>query len=147
MKYQVGETGRVVVVRFDHDDVILDNIIDIVRKERIRAAVFYLVGGLKEAKIVVGPEKEDLPPTPVWRGLKESHETLGIGTIFWHGDEPKIHFHGAYGKHDSAKVGCLREMAETFIVLEGIIIELKGINATRELDLKSNMILLNLPEH
>jgi len=144
VKYQVGETGRAVVVRFDHDDAIIDSLVEIARKERIKAAVFYLVGGLKEAKIVVGPEKEDLPPTPVWKILKDSHETLGIGTIFWHGDEPGIHFHGAYGKHDSAKVGCLRETAETFIVLEGIIIELKGIDATRELDPKSNMILLDI---
>ncbi len=144
MKYRIGEIGRVIVVKFEDGDAILDNLIEIAKKENIRAGIFYLVGGIKNARIVVGPEKEELPPTPVWKSLKESHETLGIGTIFWHGDEPRIHFHGAYGKHDSAKVGCLREMAETFIVLEGIIIELKGIDATRELDPKSNMILLDI---
>lgn len=145
MKYQTGEVGRVIIAKFEDGDVILDNLIDIARKENISAGIFYLVGGIKNARIVVGPEKEELPPTPSWRGLKESHEMLGIGTIFWHDDEPKIHLHGAYGKHDSSKVGCLREIAETFIVLEGIIFELKGTTAIRKPDLKSGMILLDIP--
>ena len=145
MKYQTGEIGRVIVAKFEDGDAILENLIDIAKKENIRAGIFYLVGGIKNARIVVGPEKEELPPTPVWKELVDSHETMGIGTIFRYGDEPKIHLHGAYGKHDSTKVGCLREMAETFIVLEAIIFELKGIDAVRNLDPKSNMVLLDMP--
>jgi uncharacterized protein len=146
MKYQAGEFGRVIVIRFEDGDAVLDNILDIARNENIRAGVFYLVGGMKNATIVVGPEKEELPPVPVWREIKESHETMGVGTIFWQGDEPKIHFHGSFGKKDTVKVGCLRETAETFIVLEGIIMEIKGVNAVRSLDPKSNMVLLDLTE-
>lgn len=145
MKYRTGEVGRVIVARFEDGDVILDNIIGIAKKEAIRAGVFYLLGGMKNAKIVVGPEKDELPPVPVWRELKESHEIVGIGTIFCHDEEPKIHFHGAYGKRDSVRAGCLRETADTFIVLECVILEIKGINATRELDPASGMMLLNLP--
>jgi uncharacterized protein len=145
MKYRTGEVGRVIVARFEDGDSIIDNIIGIVKKEAIRAGVFYLLGGMKNAKIVVGPEKDELPPIPVWREMKESHEIAGIGTIFWHEEEPKIHFHGAYGKHDNVRVGCLREMADTFIVLECIILEIKGIDAIRKLDPASGMILLNLP--
>jgi len=145
MKYQTGEIGRVIVAKFEDGDVILDNLIEIAKKEDIKTGVFYLVGGVKNAKIVVGPEEDVLPPTPVWRELRDSHEMVGIGTIFWHKNEPKIHFHGAYGKHDRMKAGCLREMAETFIILEGIIFELKGIDAIRSLDPKSNMVLLDMP--
>ena len=145
MKYQTGEIGRVIVAKFEDGDVILDNLIEIAKKEDIKTGVFYLVGGVKNAKIVVGPEEDVLPPTPVWRELRDSHEMVGIGTIFWHKNEPKIHFHGAYGKHDRMKAGCLREMAETFIILEGIIFELKGIDAIRNLDPKSNMVLLDMP--
>jgi uncharacterized protein len=144
MKYQTGEVGRVIVARFEDGDAIIDNIIGIAKKERIRSGVFYLLGGMKNAKIVVGPEKDELPPIPVWREMKESHEIAGIGTIFWHEEEPKIHFHGAYGKHDNVRVGCLREMADTFIVLECIILEMKGIDATRKLDPASGMVLLSL---
>jgi predicted DNA-binding protein with PD1-like motif len=144
MKYQVGETGRVVVARFEDGDEIIQGLMDIAKTEDIRAAVFYLVGGIKEAKIVVGPEKDELPPTPVWKTLNESHESAGVGTIFWYGNEPRIHFHGMYGKHESVKTGCLRELAKTFIIMEAVIVEIKGIDAVRDLDSASQMVLLKM---
>lgn len=113
-------------------------------REDIKSAVFYLVGGMREGRIVVGPEKEELPPVPVWKELKESHEIVGIGTIFRQGDEPKIHFHAAFGKKDMVKVGCLREASETFIVLEAIIMEIEGVDATREVDPRIGMALLRV---
>ena len=144
MRYQVGRTGRVVVARFEDREDVLGNLTDIARKEEIKSAVFYLIGGMREGRIVVGPEKEELPPKPVWKELKESHEIVGIGTIFPQEGEPKIHFHGAFGKKDMVKVGCLREMSETFLVLEAIIMEIDGINASRELDPVSGVALLSL---
>jgi predicted DNA-binding protein with PD1-like motif len=144
VKYQVGDVGRVIVARFEDGDDILTGLSDIASKESIRAAVFYLVGGIKESTIVVGPENDDPPPVPVWRELKESHETQGVGTIFRQGEEPKIHFHGAYGKRDMARMGCLRGSAKTFLVMEAVIIEIKGVNAIRDLDPLSGMVLLKL---
>ncbi|MFA5847365.1 MAG: DUF296 domain-containing protein [Thermodesulfovibrionales bacterium] len=144
MKYQTGKTGRVVVARFeDHEDV-LANLVNIAKKENIRAGIFYIIGGMREGSIVVGPEKDVMPPVPVWKELKESHEVVGLGTIFYQGEDPKVHFHGAFGKKDMVKVGCLREKSETFLVLEAVIIELEGINAVRELDPVSGLTLLKL---
>ena len=144
MKYQVGDVGRIVVARFEDGDDILEGLSGIARKEGIKAAVFYLVGGVKESKIVVGPENDTPPPVPVWRDLEESHETHGVGTIFWQGEEPKVHFHGSYGKKDTAKTGCLRGTAKTFLVMEAVIVEIKGVNAIRDLDPLSGMVLLKL---
>lgn len=144
MKYQTGKSGRIIVARFDDHDDVIGNLVQIAKKEDIRAGVFHIIGGMREGKIVVGPESDDLPPKPVWKELGESQEVLGLGTIFWHKDEPKIHFHGAFGKKDTVKAGCLRGGSETFLVLEAIIIEIEGINATREIDPASGMILLKL---
>lgn len=144
MKYQVGRTGRVVVARFEDREDVLGNLASIARKENIRAAAFYLVGGMREARIVVGPEKDVIPPEPVWKELEESHEVTGFGTIFFQGDEPKVHFHGAFGKKDMVKVGCMREKSETFLVLEAVIIEMEGIDAVREFDPVSGLTLLKL---
>jgi len=144
MKYQVGKTGRVVIARFEDKEDVLGNLCSIAKKENIRAAVVYLVGGMREGKIVVGPEKDAMPPVPVWKELGESHEIVGVGTIFYQGDEPKVHLHGAFGKKDMVKVGCLREKSETFLVLEAIIVEIEGVNALREMDPVSGLMLLKL---
>ena len=144
MNYQVGQMGRVVVARFEDGDDILGGLTDIARKEGIRAAVFTLVGGVKESRIVVGPETDEMPPVPVWRELEESHEAVGSGTIFWHGEEPKLHFHGAYGKWDKVRMGCLREQGKAFLVMEAVIMEITGVNAARDLDPVSRMVLLKL---
>ncbi len=144
MNYQIGKTGRVAVARFEDGENILESIVDIAKKEDIRRAVFYLIGGIKRGRVVVGPEEEKLPPEPVWKDIAESHEILGIGTLFPEGDEPKIHFHGAFGKKEMVKVGCLRGASETFLVIEAIITEIVGIDARRELDEASGLSLLKL---
>ena len=144
MKYQIGEVGRVVVARFEDGEDIIENIIAISKKENIKNAVFHLVGGIRQGRVVVGSEKEALPPEPVWKDISGSHELLGTGTIFYQEDEPKIHFHGAFGKRDMVKVGCLRGKSETFLVLEAVIIEMQGINAKREIDQASGLALLKL---
>ncbi|MBE7446493.1 MAG: DUF296 domain-containing protein [Planctomycetia bacterium] len=144
MKYQVGKVGRVVVARFEDKEDVLGNLGSIIKKEGIRAAAFYLLGGMREGRIVVGPEKDELPPTPVWRELGESHEVVGFGTIFYQNNEPKVHLHAAFGKKDAVKVGCLRENSQTFLVLEAVIIELNGINAVREFDPVSGLNILKL---
>lgn len=140
----MGRPGRVVVVRFGDGDDVLGGLAEIVRRENMRAACFNLVGGLKRGRFVVGPETEEMPPRPVWSELAESHEAVGFGTIFWQGDQPKVHFHGAYGKKESVKAGCLREESEAFLVLEAVITEILEVDAVRELDPESGMVLLRL---
>ena len=142
MKYKVGRTGHVVVVRFEDNDDVLEGLSNVAEKENIKVAVFYLVGGMKEGRIVVGPEKDVMPPVPVWKEINESHEIFGVGTIFPFEGKPKIHFHGAFGKKEMVKVGCLREKSKTFLVLEAVVIEIEGINAVRELDPVSGLSLL-----
>ena len=144
MKYQAGSTGRIFVVRFEDRDDIIAELTNLAKKEDIRAASFYLVGGMRESGIVVGPEKDEFPPTPVWRSLGEAHEVVAFGTLFWQGDEPKVHCHGAFGRRDAVKVGCIRKDAETFLVLEAVVIEITGVTARRELDPVSGMVLLTL---
>jgi predicted DNA-binding protein with PD1-like motif len=144
MKYQTGRAGRIIVARFEDGEDVLGNIMAIARDERLKAAVLYLVGGMKGGRFVVGPEKEEMPPTPMWRELDESHEVIGIGTIFWEGDAPKVHLHGAYGKRDQVRMGCMREETSTFLVLEAVIVEIEGIQAERALDPVSGMALLKL---
>ncbi len=142
MEYRVGSVGRVIVARFGDGEDLLAGLSDIARKEQIRAASFSVVGGMKGGRYVVGPEGDEMPPRPVWRQLSENHEAVGFGTIFWLDDQPRVHFHGAYGRGDTVKAGCLREGSEVFLVLEVVITELLNLDAVRELDAASGFALL-----
>jgi predicted DNA-binding protein with PD1-like motif len=144
MNYQVGTAGRMIVARFDHGEDILTGLENLARRENLRAASFQLVGALAGGRFVVGPECDQLPPSPVWRELGESHEVVGFGTIFWEGDRPRVHFHGAFGKGDSVRAGCLREASRVFLVVEAVITEIDGITASRAMDPASGMVLLTL---
>jgi predicted DNA-binding protein with PD1-like motif len=144
MQYQIGTPGRIVVGRFEDREDIVEGIVRIAKKELLRSAVFHLIGGIRQGRVVVGPEREVMPPQPVWKEIQESHEVLGTGTIFWEENEPKVHFHGAFGKKEMVKVGGLRGNSETFLVLEVVIIEIAGIEARREFDPVSGLTLLKV---
>lgn len=144
MKYRTGRAGRIVLARFDDGDDVLGGLASIAKDEDIRAATVHLVGGMKRGRFVVGPESEDMPPRPLWRDLGESHEIVGVGTIFFEGETPRVHLHGAFGKRDEVKVGCLRADTQAFIVLEAVITEITDIEAVREKDPVTGMALLKL---
>jgi predicted DNA-binding protein with PD1-like motif len=144
MNYQIGKTGRVVVARLEDGEDVIGSLQKIASDEEIRAAVVYLIGGMKRGRFVVGPEEEKLPPRPLWRQLDESHEVVAIGTVFYEGDSPKVHLHGAFGKRDDARVGCLREQSEAFVVIEAVMMEIEDVLGRREPDPASGLSLLRL---
>jgi len=67
-----------------------------------------------------------------------------VGTIFWDDDKPILHLHAAIGRGDENIIGCPRGGATVFCVLEVVIIEIEGINATREIDPDLALKLLTL---
>ncbi|MBF0317769.1 MAG: DNA-binding protein [Nitrospirae bacterium] len=144
MKYQSGRPGRVFVCRLADGEDLLKALIQLATDEGLNAAMFHVVGGMKGGSIVVGPQTEGMPISPDYRKIEESHEVTGMGTIFLRDDVPAIHFHGAFGKKDNVRVGCLRDFSETFLILEVIVTELLGIDAKRQLDKLSGMYLLEV---
>lgn len=144
MRYQAGSIGRVFVARFEDGEDFLASITGLAGREDIRSAVFFLVGGIKEGRMVLGPKGDGMPPEPVWGEIDGRSELIGTGTIFRDAGGPKVHLHMAAGRGDSAKVGCLRERSKTFLVLEAVILEIAGVNASRETDPVSGLSLLKL---
>ena len=131
MDYRSGTVGRVFAVRFDDGDDFLEELNKLIIKENIRNGWFHVIGGLREAGVVTGPQKPVMPPEPVWAELDTVRETLGTGTIFRDGDEPKIHLHAALGHHGDTLTACVRKGTKVYLVLEVFIIETEGINASR----------------
>lgn len=131
MDYRQGTTGRVFSIRFDDGDDFLEELLGIIKKENIRQGWFQVIGGLRQAEFVTGPKEPTMPPDPVWDSVDGARETLGTGTIFWDGEEPKIHLHAALGHHGQTITACVRKGTKVYLILEVMLIEIAGIDADR----------------
>lgn len=131
MEYRTGTINRVFIVRFDEGDDFLGGLKQMISKENIRHGWFHVLGGIREADVVTGPRVPVMPPEPVWDKVSGARETLGSGSIFWDGNEPKIHLHAAMGHHGDTLTACVRQGTKVYLVLEVIIFEVTGLAATR----------------
>jgi len=131
MDYRKGTIGRVFAVRFDEGDLFLEGLLEIITEEKITNGWFHVLGGLREADVVTGPKEPVMPPEPVWNEVRGARETMGTGSIFWDGNEPKIHLHAAMGHHGDTLTACVRKGTKVYLVLEVVIFEIDGINASR----------------
>ena len=143
MDYEVGNIGRVIVARgFEGEDV-YEQIQAVAAKENVTSAAVLVVGGLRKAKVVVGPKDPHGPIEPEFREFDDAREIVGVGTIFSDEEGPKLHLHGAIGRGDEVMAGCPRGGATVFCVLEVVIIEITGTSAVRAPDPELGLKLLS----
>ena len=142
MDYRVGKPGRIIAARLYEGEDIYESIETIARKENIKSAAVLITGGLRKADVVVGPKQEKPKIVGKYMSFDGPGEVLGVGTIYWNDEQPKLHIHTAIGKDDKVVVGCLRGEVNTFLILEVTIIELEEIEAEREYDETTGLNLL-----
>lgn len=131
MEYTSGNIGRVFFLRVDHGEDLIEALKTISRKEIIKSAFFFLLGAIEQAELVAGPREASVPPIPMWVKIDTPHEIIGIGNIFYEGDNPRIHLHCSIGRDEIVTTGCLRNHSKVFMVNEVCILEISGINADR----------------
>ena len=73
-----------------------------------------------------------------------AREIVGLGTLFQSEGKPSLHFHAGIGRGDHAIVGCPREQATCFLILEVVVIEWLGLEAERIPDPRTGFRLLTL---
>ncbi len=144
MKYKQGSFGRVFVLKFEDKDNILEEMKKVAIKEKITVGTIMLLGGMRSAGIVSGPKETVIPPDPLWVNFSDGREVLGIGTLFWKGEEPIIHLHGAIGREKETLTGCIRKDSTVFLVIEAVITEILGIDAHKALNEKTGLVMLEL---
>lgn len=144
MQYAQGTIGRVFLLKFEDKDDLLGEMKKLAVVEHIRAATIMLLGGMRSAGIVSGPREPVIPPDPLWVNFNDGREIVGFGTLFRHGEEPVIHLHGAIGRGDETFVGCVRKDSTVFLVVEAMITEITGIDAKKEPDSASGLVMLRL---
>jgi predicted DNA-binding protein with PD1-like motif len=144
MKYKQGSFGRVFLLKFEDKDDILEEMKKVAAREKIKVGTIMLLGGMRSAWVVSGPKEAVIPPDPLWVNFRDGREVLGMGTLFWKGDEPIIHLHGAIGREKETYTGCIRKDSSVFLVIEAVITEILGIDAHKALNEKTGLVMLEL---
>jgi len=144
MKYTKGTLGRVFLLKFEDEDILIDKLSLFVTRERIKAATMIFIGALKKGDLVTGPKKPVIPPQPNKVSFKDGWEVMGIGTVFVNSKGPQIHIHSSMGKKNKVLTGCLRGKSKVFLVIEAVVLELKGIKANKDIDPKTGLNLLKI---
>ena len=144
MKYTKGTIGRVFLLKFENNDVLIESLSGFIKKERIKAATMIFIGALKAGELVTGPKKPVIPPEPNKVIFKDGWEVMGIGMIFTNSKGPQIHIHASMGKKNKVLTGCVRGKSKVFLVIEAVILELKGVKASKDIDPKTGLNLLRI---
>jgi uncharacterized protein len=144
MQYREGSLGRVFVLRMDNGEDLLESIQKFVKEKSIGSGMMLFLGALKDGRAVTGPEKPVIPPTPHFETFENAWEVFGMATIYPSTEGPKIHMHFSMGRGRAALVGCIRDKASVYLIVEAVLIEFSGLNARRELDERTGLYLLSL---
>lgn len=144
MQYTQGTLGRVFVAKLDDGDPIYESILDIAGREGIKSAAVMAVGGVRSGKVVTGPESPHGKVIPKTVEFDDARELVGFGVIAPLDEKPSLHMHAGIGHDGQAMVVCPRIAANVYLVLEVVIIELLGIDATREYDAEFDVHVLSI---
>ena len=144
MKYTQGTIGRIFLLKFDNEDILIKELSKFAKKEKLKAATMVFIGALLKGDLVTGPKEPVIPPQPNKINFKDGWEVMGIGTIFTDGTTPQIHIHSSMGKKLKTFTGCVRGDSKVFLVIEAIVFELKGVKASKSIDPRTGLNLLRI---
>jgi len=144
MQYTKGNIGRIFLLKFEDDDILIAKLSAFAKKEKLKAAAMIFIGALKKGDLVTGPKKPVIPPEPNKMNFKDGWEVMGIGTIFSNKTGPQIHIHSSMGKKQKVLTGCVRGKSKVFLVIEAVVFELKGVKAAKSIDPATGLNLLKI---
>lgn len=144
MEYTQGTLGRVFVARLHDGESIYEAVEEIATKEGVESAAVMAVGGIRSGKVVTGPMNTTGKIEPHYEEFNDAREMVGFGTVFMQEGKPALHFHAGIGRKERSLVGCPRAGMSVYLILEVVIVELLGVQATREMDSEFGVNLLKV---
>jgi len=144
MQITEAKLKRIFVARLEDGERLPDAIEKLAGDKKISSALVLLLGGAKEGQLVVGPGQGGKKQKILTESFRQGHEILGIGTIFVGNHGPELHLHTAVGRGKKVLVGCGRTGLRVNFIIEAVIMELAGLDASRALDPATGFYLLKL---
>jgi predicted DNA-binding protein with PD1-like motif len=144
MQYSEGNLGRVFVLRMDHGEDLIASLQKFVKEKKIESCMALFMGALRDGKAVTGPEAPVIPPVPHYESFESAWEVFGMATVYPSSEGPKLHIHSGLGRGPQTILGCIRERAVVYLVVEVVLFEFSGLKAERIWDEKTGLNLLTL---
>ena len=144
MQYSEGNLGRIFVLRMDHGEDLIASLQKFLREKKIESCMALFMGALVDGRAVTGPEAPVVPPVPHYDDYESAWEVFGMATVYPSGEGPMLHIHSGLGRGLQTIVGCIRERAEVYLIVEVVLLEFSGLKAERVWDEKMGLNLLTL---
>ena len=144
MQYSEGILGRVFVLRTDDGEDLIAALQKFVRAKKVESCMALFIGAIRDGRMVTGPEEPVVPPVPHFEPFCDAWEVFGMATIYPSDEGPKMHIHSAQGQKREALLGCIRERAKVYLVVEAVLFEFSGLNVRREWDERTELFLPSL---
>jgi uncharacterized protein len=144
MQYSEGNLGRVFVLRMDHGEDLIASLQKFLREKKIESCMALFMGALRDGQVVTGPEAPVVPPVPHYDDYESAWEVFGMATVYPSAEGPMLHIHSGLGRGLQTIVGCIRERAEVYLIVEVVLLEFSGLKAERVWDEKMGLNLLSL---
>ncbi len=144
MQYSEGNLGRVFILRMDHGEDLIASLQKFLLEKKIESCMALFLGALRDGQAVTGPETAVVPPVPHYEGFESAWEVFGMATVYPSSEGPKLHIHSSLGRGQRTIVGCIRERAEVYLIVEAVLFEFSGLKAERVLDKETGLDLLSL---
>ena len=121
MEYQERTVQRVFSIRFSSGDRIIESLEKLVREKNIRTGTIIFLGAFSKGNLVLGFRKYSKAPMDFNRtSFNETQEAVGMGSITWVNDKPKVHLHAGVAKEREVFIAHIEEAdvagAEAFIL-------------------------------
>ncbi|OPY50447.1 MAG: hypothetical protein A4E49_02719 [Methanosaeta sp. PtaU1.Bin112] len=144
MQYSEGSLGRVFVLRIDHGEDMIESLQMFLKQKNIESCAALFLGALRDGRAVTGPKLPVVPPTPNFEAYDSAWEVFGMATIYPSVEGPKLHIHSAMGRGRQSIMGCIRDKASVYLIVEAVLFEICGLGAERVWDEKMQLYLLSL---
>jgi len=146
MQYSEGSMGRIFVLRMDHGEDLIESLQKFLREKKITSCTVLFMGALRDGRAVTGPRLPVVPPTPNYEAYESAWEVFGMATIYQSIEGPMLHIHSALGRGRQSILGCIRDKAEVYLIVEAVLFEICGLTAERAWDEKMQLYLLSLKD-
>ncbi len=144
MQYSEGSLGRVFVLRMDHGEDLIESLQKFLKEKKIESCTALFMGALRDGRAVTGPKLPVVPPTTNFEAYDSAWEVFGMATVYPSIEGPKLHIHSGIGRGQQSLLGCIRDKAQVYLIVEAILFEICGLSAERAWDENMQLYLLSL---